>query len=206
MAARWHIRANANPILGSAVPRGRNRCRRAAAWILGLFLIAPCYGVDEAPLEYQVKSAFLLNFTKFVEWPATAFADARAPLTICILGEDPFGASLDQMVQGEVVGGRRVEVQRIRGVPEPKSCQVLYIRALEKGARQILTSAGQGVLTVGEGEMFLRQGGMIAFVVENRRVRFDVDQGAASDAMLSLSSRLLSVARSVKGKTQEVRP
>jgi hypothetical protein len=148
--------------------------------------------------EYQLKAAFLLNFTKFVEWPATAFEEAGSPIAICILGDDPFGATLNQLVEGEVVNGRKVAAVRIRRAPPPKSCQVLFVGGSEKDVSKILAGLGPGVLTVGEGAGFLRDGGMIAFVMENRRVRFEINQGAATNASLTMSSRLLSVARNVE--------
>jgi hypothetical protein len=152
----------------------------------------------QAPLEYQVKAAFLLNFTKFIEWPAAAFANAQSPITICILGRDPFGSVLDEIVQGETVNARRIAVQRINGPPGPRTCQVTFVGGLEKEAPQFIRDIGPGVLTVGEGDRFLRDGGMVALVVDNRRVRFDINQGAAVNAGLTLSSQLLSVARTVE--------
>jgi len=149
-------------------------------------------------LEYQVKAAFLLNFTKFVDWPVSAFEAPDSPLAICILGEDVFGSTLDQIVAGEVVSGRRVTVLRIKGAPAPKSCQVLFVNRPEKEFLGFLPSLGPGVLTVGEGQNFVRGGGMIAFVIENRRVRFIANRSAAENAMLKMSSKLLNVARDVK--------
>ncbi len=90
---------------------------------------------EAEPLEYQVKAAFLLNFTKFVQWPASAFADENSPVAICILGEDPFGNTLDEMVKGEALSGRQLVVQRIRRAPEPKSCQVLFVAKIGKRRR-----------------------------------------------------------------------
>jgi len=145
-------------------------------------------------LEYQVKAVFLLNFTKFIEWPAADFEAPDSPVTICILGEDPFGTAIDQVVSGEVVNGRKVAVQRISRAPAPKSCQVLF------SAAKLLPDLGPGVLTVGEGETFMRAGGMIGFVIDNRRVRFDVNQAAAERAGLKISSKLLNVAREVQNK------
>ncbi|HEY1240654.1 MAG TPA: YfiR family protein [Bryobacteraceae bacterium] len=161
---------------------------------------------DEPPLEYQVKAAFLLNFTKFIGWPPAAFADSRSPLTICVFGDDPFGGALDQMVRGEAVEGRGVAVLRVRRAPEPKSCQVVYVSRTTNDMGPMLAQIGPGVLTVGEGDEFLRQGGMVAFVIENRRVRFDVNQTTAANAGLTLSSRLLMVARVVRNNNQETRP
>lgn len=152
----------------------------------------------ELNLEYQVKAAFLLNFTKFVEWPQSAFASPDAPLEVCILGEDPFGDFLDRLVSGEIVGGRKVATLRIKRTPPPKACAVLFIGRRDQDTLKRLSDLGPGVLTVGEGESFLREGGMIAFVIENRRVRFVINQAAAEHAGLKLSSRLLSVAKSVE--------
>jgi YfiR/HmsC-like len=151
---------------------------------------------EQQSLEYKVKAAFLLNFTKFIEWPASEASHSGSPFNICILGSDPFGLALDQIVQGETVDGRKLVVERIQreGL---KSCQILYLGKSEKDVREILSVRVQGLLTVGEGESFIRDGGMIAFVIENRRVRFYVNLGAARSAALQLSSKLLSVAKSV---------
>ncbi len=158
----------------------------------------PARAAEAEPLEYQVKAAFLLNFTKFVQWPASAFADENSPVAICILGEDPFGNTLDEMVKGEALNGRQLVVQRIRRQVEPKACQVLFVSKSEKDVARTLADLGTGVLTVGEGEKFLRDGGIIAFVIQDRRVRFDIDQAAAAKARITLSSRLMNVARSVE--------
>jgi hypothetical protein len=166
---------------------------------LGALLWGPCAFAADDSLEYQVKAAFLLNFIKFIDWPESAFADQGSPVAICILGYDPFGHALDQVVEGETVNGRKVALQRIKRLPPSKSCQVLFIGKSEKDTlKTILPELEPGVLTVGEGESFMRAGGMIAFVIENRRVRFDVNQAVAETAALKLSSKLLSVARSVK--------
>src|SRR5689334_21674351 len=84
--------------------------------------IPHCEAAELKP-EYEVKAAFLLNFTKFIAWPPGAFENAASPLNICILGDDPFGGTLDDLVRGESVDGRTVAVQRIRRAPSPKSCQ-----------------------------------------------------------------------------------
>ena len=147
--------------------------------------------------EYQVKAAFLLNFTKFVDWPEDQFPDADTPLTICIAGEDPFGSALDEVVAGEVVNGRKVVIERLKEQLADR-CPVLFVNKIGKEATKIVSAAGPGVLTIGEGKNFVDDGGIIGFVVENRRVRFDINQKAAQRAGLRISSRLLSVARSVE--------
>lgn len=147
--------------------------------------------------EYEVKAAFLLDFTKFVAWPPDAFAGPRSPLAICVLGDDPFGNALDEMVKGEAVSGHAVTVQRIRRAPESKACQVLYFATSEREAGKVLADLSPGILTVGEGDKFLREGGVIAFVIQDRRVRFDINQAAAERARLMLSSRLMMVAKTI---------
>ena len=153
---------------------------------------------EEQPSEYQVKAAFLLNFTKFVQWPPGAFADEHSPLAICILGDDPFGNTLSEMVKSEAVNGHELTVERIHRAPSPKSCQVLFLGRAEKDIPKILAALGPGILTVGESDKFLSDGGVIRFLVEDRRVRFDINQSAAAKALLTLSSRLMTVARSVE--------
>lgn len=176
---------------------------RASHWIfvakifLLVFLPVLMSRPARAAEEYEVKAAFLLNFTKFIVWPPDAFADPHSPLAICVLGDDPFGNALDEMIKGEAVNGHALTVQRIRHIPEPKACQVLYFETSQREAEKVLADVSPGILTVGEGDKFLRDGGVIAFIVQDRRVRFDINQGAAARARLMLSSRLMMVARSI---------
>jgi hypothetical protein len=161
-----------------------------------VFGSGPCVAQEAgAPLEYQVKAAFLLNFTRFVEWPPDSFASADSPVTICIQGKDRFGRTLDQIVEGETAGPRRVAVERVRR--PAADCQVLFISDDDRNISAALSGSARGVLTVGEGEEFVRQGGIIAFVIENRRVRFEINQGAAAKAGIKISSRLLGIAKTV---------
>jgi YfiR/HmsC-like len=193
-------------VICSDFPPPRHRARKARrnrgillCLLLGLS-VDPALFCQETngSIEYQVKAAFLLNFTKFVEWPVTAFRQEDSPVSICILGVDPFGGGLDQILSGELVNGRKVVAQRIKSVPPPQVCQALFVSRPEKDIGKILPGLGPGVLTVGEGESFIRDGGMIAFVIENRRVRFEINQASAENAGLKLSSKLLSVAKQVQ--------
>ena len=168
---------------------------RCLAIALGLVSLFPGRAAGQS-VEYQVKAAYLLNFTRFIDWPPEAVATPDAPLSICILGDDPFGSTLDQIAGGEVVNGRKITVQRVKVAPMPKSCGVLFVSRQAKEIK-IPPGLGPGVLTVGEGEDFIRAGGMIAFVIDDRRVRFDINQTVAENARFRLSSKLLSVARVV---------
>jgi hypothetical protein len=171
--------------------------RIAALLACSFFVPSYCSPVaDQQAGEYEIKSAFLLNFIKFIEWPPV-HRGVEPPFAICILGYDPFGRILDQMVNGETADGRRLTVRRISG-SLPGTCQVVFAGRHDKGIASALANPVPGVLTVGEGDAFLKDGGMIAFILENRRVRFDINQPAVARAGLRISSKLLSVARYVE--------
>jgi len=175
--------------------------RRGAAHALAacLALLLAVFVPAQQPSEYDVKAVYLLNFLKFVQWPDSAFASPDSPITICILGRDPFGSTIDSVVQDEQVEGRKVVVRRISEPPAShKACQLIFAAGNPRETAPLLASLRPGELTVGEGETFVREGGMIAFILENRRVRFDINRSAAEEAGLVLSSKLLSVARAVK--------
>lgn len=143
--------------------------------------------------ELEVKIAFLFNFTRFVEWPPGAFTDADAPLIIGILGSDPFGRTLDQVVRGEKSRNREVVVERYRRVESVKQCHVLFISPSERGDYEHILRAldGRPILTVGDTDEFARRGGMMRFLMENNRMRLQVNLKAAQRAGLSISSNLL---------------
>ena len=146
--------------------------------------------------EYQVKAAFLFNFAKFVEWPVDAFTSADAPLQICVLGQDPFGHEFEA-IENKRVSGRRLEVVHPSGVPQAKACQIIFVASSEKQrVREILRSLrAASVLTVGDTLDFAKKGGMINFVLEEDRVRFEINVKASERAHLKLSARLLTVAK-----------
>lgn len=149
--------------------------------------------------EYQVKATFIYNFAKFAEWPAQAFPSAQAPLTICIVGEDPLGKTLDDLVKGQSVAGHPYAVKRVAQISRDESCQIAYLGGLEKGrASQILDALRSlPVLTVGESDAAGEAASMIAFVVEDSKVRFDINLDTVERAGIKLSSKLLKLAKTV---------
>jgi hypothetical protein len=157
-------------------------------------LAAPALAA-EAPTEYELKAALLYNFTQFVEWPKSAFAAADAPLTIGILGRDPFGEVIDRLVQGEESGSHRIVVQRCADLDAARRCQVLFISASEReDASRIVTAlSGRAVLTVGDFDGFIRRGGMVRFYSVGKRIRLRVDRGTVQAAGLTMSAKLLRV-------------
>jgi hypothetical protein len=153
----------------------------------------------QSATEYQVKAAFLFNFAKFAEWPGDVYFKPDAPLQICILGQDPFGHDLDQLVAGKTVNGHRIEVDHPEGIAPARTCEILFISATGRPQiQQILDGLkGANVLTVGDTPGFAQMGGVINFVLDDNRVRFEINLKAASNAHLKISSRLLTVAKLV---------
>lgn len=152
--------------------------------------------------ENQLEAVFLLNFAQFVKWPPHAFTNADSPIIIGVLGDDPFGALLDELVRGERVDNRNLEVARFRRAEDIKMSHVLFISASEAGKLdQILgVLAGKPILTVGDTENFARRGGMIRFLTENKKMRLRVNLDAVRDAEIEISSKLLRPAEIVSGK------
>ncbi len=146
--------------------------------------------------EYQLKAAFLFNFAKFVVWPATAFHSADTPFQICVLGENPFGSALDEAVRGMEVAGRSFAIRKISEARQAPDCHILFIGASErKRSRAVLEDIkGFSILTVGEADDFLANGGMIRFKLKDAQLRFEIDADAAARQKLKISSKLLSLA------------
>jgi hypothetical protein len=167
-------------------------------WGLGVVvLVLSRMCAQSAPAgEYQVKAAFLYNFAKFVEWPPGSFADRAAPLRICVLGQDPFGEELRNIASNKIINGRKLVVDEVADLAAARRCHILFIAASKKAEmKQTVESLrGADVLTVGDTKGFAKMGGMINFVLEDDRVRFEVNQTAAEQTGLRISSKLLSVA------------
>jgi hypothetical protein len=154
------------------------------------------------PSEAQVKAAFLFNFAKYVDWPASALPKAAAPMTIGVIGTGPLGDCLNRAMQGKEIRGRPYAIKRLAFDAELSGCQILFISHSETARMAgILERAGAlPVLTVGEDEIFGQSGGIIEFVLKNGNVRLEIDLSAARKAGLTISSRLLAVADAVRGK------
>ena len=148
--------------------------------------------------EREVKAVFLLNFVQFVEWPPTAFTSPESPIVIGVIGDDPFGRLLDEVVVGEVIRGRRITIARYRRAEDVKACHVLYISRSEAPmyAHILTTLSSQPTLTVGETASFTARG-MIRFLTEGSRIRLEVNVEAVKTAGLTINSNLLRAARIV---------
>jgi hypothetical protein len=176
------------------------------AWLLGMacFCLAGGWaaGADIGPAvgEYQVKATFIYNFTKFTDWPSSAFPFSNAPIVIGIVGEDPFGQTMDDVVRGETLGGRPFVVKRLRADEDLRSCHLLFISRSEKERLPALLNQlkGSSVLTVSEINGFAERGGMVNLALANKSVKVEINQSAAEQAGLQISAKLLKLARLVK--------
>jgi len=177
-----------------------------AAPVLAAILLACALGIPlnaeaaEDRTAYQVKAAFLYNFAKFVEWPQDTFKNADSPINICILGASPMGPILQETVRGKLVDGRPLAVREFANSSQSAGCQILFVSASEqKRLRAILEATkSSNLLTVGETESFAADGGVVGFTLDQGRIRFDINLQAAQMQRLKISSKLLSLANSVK--------
>jgi hypothetical protein len=169
--------------------------------MLGSLFCLPCARSQTAkPSEYDVKAAYLFNFSRFVEWPAQPAETGNDSFAICVLGRDPFGAALNTTIARESIAGKTVVAKQIVSPQDADHCRVLFISSSEdRRLKQILDALGKAsILTVSDLPKFTERGGMVQFVLAENRVRFEVNSAITERAGLTLSSELLKVAVNVR--------
>jgi YfiR/HmsC-like len=175
-----------------------------------LVLFHGVLAVAEPPqsLEYQVKGAFLVKFAMFVEWPAKTFPDAQTPITIGLLGDDPFGSEFESALKKEVANGRPFCLKRFKSSEALTDCQMLFINASESQRLPEILDAthNKAILVIGDHERFAHQGGMINFIKEGNKVRFEVNTVAIEASGLKISAKLLQVAKPVTPDVAKEKP
>jgi hypothetical protein len=166
--------------------------------VWGLIAVPNSLAQSPKPTDYDVKAAYLYNFGRFVEWPPKV--TTMGTFNICVLGDDPFGRALDQTLARETIGNRSVAARRISRPEESIDCQILFISSSEAHRlTKIIDSLDRSaVLTVSDIPQFAQHRGMIQFVPDGNRVRFEVNLNATQHAGLTLSSELLKVATAVR--------
>lgn len=174
------------------------------AWLptlaLTLALAAPVGADDLAALpEPQIKAAYILNFTRYASWPAAAFADPRAPLVLCLLGQG--AADIGRELHGRSAGTHLLELRSLARGEDAAACHALYISAAEKPRQAALLARlrDQAVLTIGDSAGFLNDGGMINLMLVDGSIRFEVNLAAAKQSGLGLNPRVLGLAERVVG-------
>jgi hypothetical protein len=176
------------------------RARLPVMALLGLSMATGAHA--DVSLEYAVKAAYLPKFIPFITWPDTAFAGPATPVTICVLGSDPFGGRLEQAA-GELKSGDRTIAVRYLSASDPSdSCQLVFVaKGYETTAETTLDAMkGKPVVTVTDSG--LKAHGMISFVIEANHVRFDIDDASAAQTGVVISSKLLNLAHAVKPRSQ----
>ncbi len=155
---------------------------------------------DGSALEQKVRAAFLYNFTKFISWPDSAFANGSSDLVLCVTPEGQFSQLLNQSLNGKMSGKRRITTRVVNDAQELAECQVLYIGEGTQTQPWLEASQRFPVLTVSRTEQFTDQGGIIQFVIEEGKSRFDINRAPADVIGLNISSKLLKIARNVQAK------
>jgi hypothetical protein len=148
--------------------------------------------------EDKLKAAYIFNFAQFVEWPAGAFpGGANGPFVIGVVGDGSFAATLEQVVKGKTAGKREIVVKDYQNAGGVGQCNILFIGPGERNAMPALVkrAAASSILTVGDFDGFLSDAGMIRFVTEDNRLRFEVNKDAADAAQIKLGAQLLKLAR-----------
>jgi hypothetical protein len=182
---------------------------RAGFFIFGLWLMLFCLGLSVARSqsvshEYPLKAVFLFNFAQFTDWPTNAFDKPDSPLVIGVLGDDPFGAVLDDAVRDEIVNGRKFVVERYRRVEDIKACHILFISQSETKRLDKIVAAlkGKPVLTVSEIDGSAQRGVRVQFITENNKIRFKINTDSLAEAKLTMSSKLLRLAETLPAPTK----
>jgi hypothetical protein len=175
-------------------PFGRWSCL-FCVWLV----LIPCEARAQTK-EYQVKAAFLLNFAQFVEWPEAAFSGSDAPLCIGILGDDPFGPAVEQVLNGESIGNHKLTIKRAQRIEDLTNCQMVFVcKSENKRVQETLDKVGSHpVVTVSEVPGFAEQGGTINFYREQNKVRFEINAASALKSGLKISSQLLRLGKIVE--------
>lgn len=173
--------------------------RKTLIYSISFIMICTTFSVfaqTKVSKEYQVKAAFLLNFIRFVDWPSTAFTSEQAPIIIGILGANPFGTYLNEIITDEKIGGRSLLVQQYQHINDIKSCHILFVNKAETEylpqVPEILK--GKDILTISDAPDFLKQGGMILFFNRSNKIQFQINLDAVKKTKLDISSKLLRLA------------
>jgi hypothetical protein len=145
---------------------------------------------------YQIKAAFLYNFTRFVEWPDNAFSSPDEPFVIGILGNERMGDYLEAIIKGEKIGNRPIKVQLYKSLGELGNCNILFLNSAEAARiRERLAELNRkGILTVSDEDSFLRWGGMVRFFTDQNKIKIEINVNSARSGHLQISSKLLGVA------------
>jgi hypothetical protein len=172
---------------------------RAGVLLLLEFALAVC-AIGQTVDEYQLKAAYLYNLAKFVEWPAASFKSDKDPIVVCMLGQNRVADALEPALRGKAAGGRPFIIRPVSDAQQASGCQILFVSSSERSRWKSihLEVSMDGVLTVGEADTFLAEGGIVNFKLDDGKIRIQINVEAAAQKHLQISSKLLSLAEIVK--------
>jgi hypothetical protein len=146
--------------------------------------------------ENMIKAAFVLNFTKFIEWPATAFKSETDPFTICVVGNDTDLNAEFKKLERKSVGSKKIVISNTAS----STCHIIFISGADAGkSKKFIDEAEKSpILTIGNNNSFLSKGGIIYLYTEKSDVLFEINNTVAQKHGIKISSRLLKIARTVE--------
>jgi hypothetical protein len=178
--------------------------RRVLCLAVALWLATPPLHTAGAQISsgQDAKAAFLVNFVKFTQWPADVFSSPNAPVIVGVAGDEVLRYTIERLVHGKLFNERTVETRNVKDAADAGAVHIVFMSALTGTRGQdILKSVRElPILTVGDSDGFCESGGMIGFLVERDRLRFEISVGATELARLKVSSRVLTLAKTVYGK------
>jgi len=157
------------------------------------------------PSEYQIKARYLYNFARFVDWPDQTFLHSDSPFIIGILGEDPFGIDIDKTVEGKKIKNRSFKIKRYKNLESVGFCHILYIgiEDYKKRKNAIKKLKGKNILTVSDKKNFAHNGGIINFIVKEKKIRFQINLQAVKESDILISSKILRQADIINNQQPE---
>lgn len=184
-------------------PRGHRTAARCGSAIALVAAVVACAAPPVAAsddVEYPVKAEFLERFTHFVKWPAASFASAHSTFVVCVMGTNPFGGYLANLVATRRLQGRPAELRSVSDPTKLDGCHLVFIAASERDHLEsiIKHTYGRPILTVGDTEGFARAGVLINLYIDDDNVRFEINVAAVNDSGLKFSSKLYKLARLVE--------
>jgi hypothetical protein len=198
VGARQQKPAGGNKLKNARLPRAAVLALATASiFMASIFNVADAAAPDVN--EFTVKAAYISKFGGFIRWPEGAFSSETSPITICVMGDSPVGNALTKTAS-RPIGNRPVAVRTIKAFAPGSGCHILYAgdANAERISQTLKAARGSNVLTVTDIASPEAGAPVINFVMKENHVRFEIDEGAASDNGLTISSQLLGLAVSVK--------
>lgn len=172
---------------------------RAAIALIASLSSAPARTEAPNPMPEQVRAAYVLNFTRYTTWPASAISEGSAPLVVCALG--PGASDVARQLQSRAAGNHPLELRALQHPDQVSGCHALYLGPTERAQQSSLLARlrNQAILTIGESPSFLADGGMINLVLVDGNLHFEVNLAATAGAGMQLNPRMLALADKVIG-------